>query len=110
VFSWIASNTHPRGGVCNRSNAILLAIAPTNASTKGHTMNWDVIEGNWKQFKGHVKEKWGKLTDDNLDEIAGKREQLAGKLQETYGITKDQTEVQLKAFEEVHKDYQPTSV
>jgi len=71
-------------------------------------MNWDVIEGNWKQFKGHVKEKWGKLTDDNLDAIAGKREQLAGKLQETYGITKDQTEAQLKAFEEVHKDYQPT--
>jgi len=71
-------------------------------------MNWDVIEGNWKQFKGHVKEKWGKLTDDNLDAIAGKREQLAGKLQETYGITKDQSEVQLKAFEEAHKDYQPT--
>jgi uncharacterized protein YjbJ (UPF0337 family) len=70
-------------------------------------MNWDVIEGNWKQFKGHVKEKWGKLTDDNLDAIAGKREQLAGRIQETYGITKDQTEVQLKAFEETHKDYQP---
>ena len=70
-------------------------------------MNWDVIEGNWKQFKGHVKEKWGKLSDDNLDAIAGKREQLAGRIQETYGITKDQTEVQLKAFEETHKDYQP---
>ena len=48
-----------------------------------------------------------KLTDDNLDAIAGKREQLAGRIQETYGITKDQTEVQLKAFEETHKDYQP---
>jgi uncharacterized protein YjbJ (UPF0337 family) len=97
-----------RGAVCNRSNAIVLAIAPTHASTKGNTMNWDVIEGNWKQFKGHVKEKWGKLTDDNLDAIAGKREQLVGRIQETYGITKDQTEVQLKAFEETHKDYQPT--
>ena len=53
-------------------------------------MNWDVIEGNWKQFKGHVKEQWGKLTDDNLDKIAGKRDQLAGSVQETYGITKDQ--------------------
>ena len=70
-------------------------------------MNWDVIEGNWKQFKGHVKEQWGKLTDDNLDTIAGKRDQLTGKIQETYGITKDQAETQVKAFEEIHKDYQP---
>jgi uncharacterized protein YjbJ (UPF0337 family) len=72
-------------------------------------MNWDVIVGIWKQFKGQVKEKWGKLTDDNLDTIAGKREQLAGKLQEAYGITKDQAEVQVKAFEEIHKDYRPTT-
>jgi uncharacterized protein YjbJ (UPF0337 family) len=70
-------------------------------------MNWDMIEGNWKQFKGQVKEKWGKLTDDNLDTIAGKRDQLAGKIQEMYGITKDQAELQVKAFEEIHKDYQP---
>jgi uncharacterized protein YjbJ (UPF0337 family) len=74
---------------------------------KEHTMNWDVVEGNWKQFKGHVKEKWGKLTDDNLDAMAGKREQ-AGRIQETYGITKDQAELQVKAFEEIHKDYRPT--
>jgi uncharacterized protein YjbJ (UPF0337 family) len=70
-------------------------------------MDWDVIEGDWKQFKGLVKQKWGKLTDDNLDIIAGRREQLAGRLQQTYGITKDQAEVQVKAFEELHKDYQP---
>ena len=70
-------------------------------------MNWDVIEGDWKQFKGLVKQKWGKLTDDNLDIIAGRREQLAGRLQQTYGITKDQAEVQVKAFEELHKGYQP---
>ena len=81
------------------------AVPPTHEDT---TMNWDIIEGNWTQFKGHVKEKWGKLTDDNLDTIAGKREQLAGRLQETYGITKDQAEIQVKAFEELHKDYQPT--
>ena len=72
-------------------------------------MNWDTIEGDWQQFKGHVKEKWGKLTDDNLDAIAGKRDQLAGKLEETYGITKDQAERQVKAFEEMHKDYRPTT-
>ncbi|MGA8033097.1 MAG: CsbD family protein [Casimicrobiaceae bacterium] len=70
-------------------------------------MNWDIIEGNWKQFKGLVREKWSRLTDDNLDTIAGKRDQLAGKVQEAYGITKDQAEVQIKAFEQTHKDYQP---
>ena len=61
-------------------------------------MNWDVIEGDWKQFKGHVVEKWGKLSGDDLDVIAGKRDQLAGRLQEAYGLTKDQAELQLKAF------------
>jgi len=71
-------------------------------------MDWNIIEGNWKQFKGRVKEKWGKLTEDHLDTIAGKRDQLTGKLQEAYGITKDQAEVQIKAFEETHKDYKPT--
>jgi uncharacterized protein YjbJ (UPF0337 family) len=70
-------------------------------------MNWDIIKGDWKQFKGRVKEQWGKLTDDNLDQIDGRRDQLAGKVQETYGVTKDQAEAQVKAFEEVHKDYQP---
>ena len=70
-------------------------------------MNWDIIEGDWKQFKGHVKEEWAKLTDDNIDTIARKREQLAGKVQETYGLTKDQAEAQVKAFELAHKDYQP---
>ena len=54
-------------------------------------MNWDRIEGNWKQFKGNVKEQWGKLTDDQLDVIAGKRDQLTGKIQESYGISKEET-------------------
>jgi uncharacterized protein YjbJ (UPF0337 family) len=53
-------------------------------------MDWDRIEGNWKQFKGQVKEQWGKLTDDEIDEIAGRRDQLDGKIQERYGIAKDQ--------------------
>ena len=57
-------------------------------------MNWDRIEGNWKQFKGRVKEQWGKLTDDDIDVIAGKRDQLVGKIQESYGITKDEAEKQ----------------
>ncbi len=67
-------------------------------------MNRDIVAGNWKQFKGKVKEQWGKLTDDHLDAIAGKRDQLAGKIQEAYGITKDQAEAQIKRFEERNKD------
>ena len=49
-------------------------------------MNWDQIEDNWTQFKGNVKQQWGKLTDDQLDVIAGKREHLAGKIQVMYGV------------------------
>ena len=58
-------------------------------------MNWDRVEGNWKQFKGQVKEQWGKLTDDDFDQIAGKRDQLAGKIQERYGIAKDEADRQI---------------
>ena len=58
-------------------------------------MNWDQVEGKWKQVKGTVKERWGKLTDDDLDTIAGKRDQLAGRLQERYGITKEQAEAEI---------------
>ncbi len=53
-------------------------------------MNWDRVEGNWKQFKGKVKEQWGNLTDDELDKIAGNREQLEGKIQASYGYGKDE--------------------
>jgi len=55
-------------------------------------MNWDRIEGNWKQFSGKVKEKWGQLTDDDLTAINGRREQLEGKIQERYGYGKDEAE------------------
>ncbi|EJL91324.1 hypothetical protein PMI16_01637 [Herbaspirillum sp. CF444] len=68
-------------------------------------MNWDIIEGNWKQFKGKAKQQWGKLTDDQLDTINGKREELAGRIQKAYGIDKDETEKQIKAFEESNKDW-----
>ena len=62
-------------------------------------MNWDRIEGNWKQVTGHVKEKWGKLTDDDLTVVAGRRDKLAGKIQERYGMTKDEVEQQLNHWE-----------
>ena len=70
-------------------------------------MNWDIVEGNWKQFKGKVKAQWGNLTDDQLDVIAGKRTELAGKVQESYGITKDEAEEQIKRFEAHNKDFRP---
>jgi uncharacterized protein YjbJ (UPF0337 family) len=53
------------------------------------TMDWNRVEGNWKQAKGKVKEKWGKLTDDDLTTVNGKRDQLEGKIQERYGLAKD---------------------
>lgn len=52
-------------------------------------MDWNRIEGNWKQFKGKVQEQWGRLTDDDLDQIDGNRQQLEGKIQERYGLAKD---------------------
>jgi len=58
-------------------------------------MNWDRIEGNWKQFKGNALQQWGKLTDDQLDVIAGKRDLLLGRIQELYGISREETEKQL---------------
>ena len=62
-------------------------------------MGWDQVEGNWKQFKGKVRETWGKLTDDELEQIAGKRDILLGKIQEKYGIAKDEAEARVKEFE-----------
>lgn len=67
-------------------------------------MNWDRIEGNWKQFKGNAKQQWGKLTDDQLDVIAGKRTQLSGKLQEAYGISKEVSEKQITEWQNNQKD------
>ena len=58
-------------------------------------MNWDRIEGNWKQVKGSLKERWGKITDDDLDVIAGKHDQLCGRLQEAYGISREEAERQV---------------
>lgn len=63
-------------------------------------MNWDTVKGNWKQMKGSAKAHWGKLTDDDLDVIEGNRDQLAGKIQEKYGVSKDEAEKQIKRFEQ----------
>ena len=67
-------------------------------------MNWDRIEGNWKQLKGKAQVQWGKLSNDHLDVIAGKREQLVGRVQEQYGIGKDEAERQVDQFATRLKD------
>jgi len=67
-------------------------------------MNWEQIQGNWKQATGKAKEQWGKLTDDDLDVVAGRREQLAGKIQERYGVAKEEAEKQLAAWQRAASD------
>ena len=61
-------------------------------------MNWDQVEGKWKQYKGQIKEKWGKLTDDDLDVIEGRRNILVGKIQERYGVAKEVAILQADEF------------
>ncbi|MCA9022919.1 MAG: CsbD family protein, partial [Planctomycetaceae bacterium] len=62
-------------------------------------MNSDQFAGKWKQIKGQAKQKWGELTDDEIDQIDGKREELVGKVQERYGIAKEEAEKQVTQFE-----------
>jgi uncharacterized protein YjbJ (UPF0337 family) len=66
------------------------------------TMNWDQIKGDWKQVTGKVKEQWGKLTDDEIMQIDGKRDQLVGRVQERYGVAKEAAEKQVKDWESRH--------
>jgi len=89
-------------GALSRLNGVATDVALTNEERSfrdtviefnqcgGVTMDWNRVEGNWKQVKGKVKEQWGKLTDDDLDVIAGKQDQLEGRLQQRYGYAKDQ--------------------
>ena len=58
-------------------------------------MNWDQIKGKWMQYRGKVKEQWGNLTDDDLDRAAGSKDQLVGRIQEKYGIAKEEAERQV---------------
>jgi uncharacterized protein YjbJ (UPF0337 family) len=68
-------------------------------------MNQDRIQGRWKQLKGKVKEQWGKLTDDDLDVIAGRRDQLLGRIQQRHGLAKDEAERQVRAWEGTQPDF-----
>ena len=65
-------------------------------------MNWDQVEGKWKQMKGSARETWGKLTDDDLEKIAGKKDELIGQVQERYGVAKEEAEKQVSAWLKRH--------
>lgn len=67
-------------------------------------MNSDRMRGQWKQVKGRIKEQWGRLTDDDLDVIAGKRDQLLGRIQERHGVAKDEAHRQVEDFEKRNPD------
>jgi uncharacterized protein YjbJ (UPF0337 family) len=75
---------------CARNQACAATLFHQIHQPGEFAMDWNRVEGNWKQFKGKIKEQWGRLTDDDLDVIAGHRDQLEGKIQERYGIAKDQ--------------------
>jgi uncharacterized protein YjbJ (UPF0337 family) len=77
-------------GPRRKSSAAFYQVRDKREGQPECVMDWNRIEGNWKQFKGRAKEKWGRLTDDDLDVINGRQEQLEGKIQERYGLAKDQ--------------------
>jgi uncharacterized protein YjbJ (UPF0337 family) len=82
------------------ANVLPVAYGPRlNLSPKEIRMNWDRIQGNWKQVTGKAKEQWGKLTDDDFDVVGGRRDQLAGKIQERYGVAKDEAEKQVAEWQ-----------
>ena len=72
-------------------------------------MNWDQMEGKWHQFAGSAKERWAKLTDDDWKGIAGKREQLVGRIQERYGIAKEEAETQAEEWSKRFKEARETT-
>ena len=67
-------------------------------------MNWDQVEGKWKQLRGSAKQQWGKLTDDDLQQIAGMRDQLVGKLQERYGIAREEAQKRADEWVKLQKE------
>jgi uncharacterized protein YjbJ (UPF0337 family) len=72
-------------------------------------MNWDQIEGKWKQMKGSMKQKWGQLTDSDFEQIAGSRDKFIGRLQERYGYTREQADKELSQWmtSQQHEHSQP---
>jgi uncharacterized protein YjbJ (UPF0337 family) len=75
------------------------ATGPPESIERNAAMNWDTVKGQWKQFRGRVREQWGKLTDDDLDRIEGKRDQLLGAVQKRYGLAREEAEQEVQKFE-----------
>jgi uncharacterized protein YjbJ (UPF0337 family) len=75
-----------------------VSVEELATKTKESAMDWNRVEGNWKEMKGKVKEQWGKLTDDDLDVINGKQDQLEGRLQQRYGYAKDQAKKEIDTW------------
>src|SRR5205085_4023023 len=85
----------------NQIPSVTFSWQITTLATGEPPVNWDRAVGEWKQLKGRAKEKWGKLTDDDLAYVNGRRDQLLGRIQERYGIAKDQAERQVREWEEL---------
>jgi uncharacterized protein YjbJ (UPF0337 family) len=83
--------------------AIVHAQTTTQTTKAEANKIWEKIKGSWSQTKGAVKEQWGKLTDDDLMEIQGRREQLVGKIQTRYGISHEEAEAQVSGWERHYK-------
>jgi uncharacterized protein YjbJ (UPF0337 family) len=75
--------------------AAFLNCSPLATATKETLVNWDQIEGKWKQVKGRAQQKWGRLTDGDLEVIEGSRNELVGKIQERYGMARDAAEAEV---------------
>jgi uncharacterized protein YjbJ (UPF0337 family) len=86
-------------GLISQESSRLFTFLTRCLRRRRDEMNWDQIQGKWKQVKGQAQKQWGKLTNDDLDVIDGQREQLVGKVQERYGVAKEQAEKQVKEFE-----------
>jgi uncharacterized protein YjbJ (UPF0337 family) len=82
----------PGHASCRAIQRLRMPAIHSVGKEKEQVMNWDRVEGNWLQLKGKVKEQWGKLTDDQIDQIAGRRDRLVGLVQEKYGLARDKAE------------------
>jgi uncharacterized protein YjbJ (UPF0337 family) len=91
-----------RWQAANCKSASRLRVAATATKARGIKMNWDQLEGKWKQMKGSVRERWGRLTDDDIEQIAGNRDKFIGLLQERYGLVKEAAERELDQFMRTH--------
>jgi uncharacterized protein YjbJ (UPF0337 family) len=103
-FSVSASRARREGGVFYKFLETGNGKLAAQFGRRRSTMNWDQVEGQWKQIKGSAKQQWGKLTDDDLDVIAGKKDQLLGKLQERYGIQREEAKKQAEQWCKAQKE------